>query len=582
MKDYHTAKSNEGLSLPSSGVVLGHLAEALRLKTILRDDWEGASYKTVQRYFAGERVEPSTVDGIVEELLNSLIPADRETRLRDVVLSAVRMYMRNWDLFAAEVNQIGYPVFKVRDLPIAPLRLVVLDIGLRFGAWSSLEPTPSLTSILTGRGLGNLIDTLRDRIDLSVEALAMSLEVSTQAVSEWRAGRSLPTNDHIEAISKVLGEGAEGRQRIELAVRLQVGIQDVIRRLKTICGDSRIQDMLSAMERTTEIVAALAGDSLKLADSRGEGLRGQRLLWRVVVEGAQSPLGSMYSLGLAARCLGNPEVAADFAVLPGDWTGRWRYWMDHLGSTDRQAEFIGTLPFAKHLSPEMGSQVVEVAIEAQLRMAGFDEAHELPPGATMTVIPLPPTIAAMNFAGLAEQAASVGDLASAIKHYRKSIERDPTSAVIHFKLGATLGQFGRGEEGLVECHIAVQLDPEFGNARNEIGIILSNLRRHEEAEQAFAEAEPYSRDDAHHWFTRGNNFLALKDFEKARSSFEKCISLSKNQVHVDAMKHLSAVLMMLGKTDKARHLGRTVHHMTGANPVDHWMQIINIWDGSRK
>ena len=60
MPDYYTSTSTEGLRFPYSGVIVGKLAEALRLKAALREDFQAVSYKTVQRYFI--KSEPSMLE----------------------------------------------------------------------------------------------------------------------------------------------------------------------------------------------------------------------------------------------------------------------------------------------------------------------------------------------------------------------------------------------------------------------------------------------------------------------------------------------------------------------------------------
>ena len=109
-------------------------------------------------------------------------------------------------------------------------------------------------------------------------------------------------------------------------------------------------------------------------------------------------------------------------------------------------------------------------------------------------------------------------------------------------------------------------------------MILANLRRHEEAEAAFAEAEPYHGQHAHHWFARATNYLALKRYEEARAGFEKAVEFTKDRANVLAMARLAATLMALGRKVEARRVGQRVHHLTGTDPTEIWEQVLDaIW-----
>ena len=131
----------------------------------------GASYKTAQRYFDGDRVDPVTVDAILLALVPRDVaigaPAGSHNGLRSLVGALFRLYARRWDEFAARVNASAYPVNKPGDLRIAPLRFVSLDVGFRIGAWTgSREIEDRVRTSFDGRirrdgGLGRLIDELR-------------------------------------------------------------------------------------------------------------------------------------------------------------------------------------------------------------------------------------------------------------------------------------------------------------------------------------------------------------------------------------------------------------------------------------
>lgn len=87
---------------------------------------------------------------------------------------------------------------------------------------------------------------------------------------------------------------------------------------------------------------------------------------------------------------------------------------------------------------------------------------------------------ARNYFEKGYEAQMGGDLARAIKYYKKSIEIRPT-AEGHTYLGWALSFEGRYDEAISECKTAIEIDPEFGNPYNDIGAYLIELGREEEA-----------------------------------------------------------------------------------------------------
>jgi Tfp pilus assembly protein PilF len=65
----------------------------------------------------------------------------------------------------------------------------------------------------------------------------------------------------------------------------------------------------------------------------------------------------------------------------------------------------------------------------------------------------------------------LGEYERAVEAYRASIADRPT-AEAHTFLGWSLSYLGRIDEAIVQCKIAIQLDPDFGNPYNDIGVYL--------------------------------------------------------------------------------------------------------------
>lgn len=259
---YTTHQSGAGHRFPPSGFLLGKAAEALQLRGVLRDaEATGVSYKTAQRYFSGERVEPGAASQILDSLLDALAPEDLAApevlsldgprSIRAVLGEMLPRVVRGWDQFVARSSIWSFPV-KREELPIPILRMVTLDAGIRWGAWLYLEGVEPRfeTDWLERDVLRRIVDRLRAS-KITIPELTEKCGVSRNAMKAWRAGKSLPRNDQIEALGRVLA-GTSGRRRgeVEFIVRLAVGAAGLHRELRALLGPKRVGDFISAFKTT--------------------------------------------------------------------------------------------------------------------------------------------------------------------------------------------------------------------------------------------------------------------------------------------------------------------------------------------
>ena len=116
-----------------------------------------------------------------------------------------------------------------------------------------------------------------------------------------------------------------------------------------------------------------------------------------------------------------------------------------------------------------------------------------------------------------------GDLERAVTLYQESIRVCPT-AEAHTFLGWTYSFQGRLDEATQECFRAIELDPDFGNPYNDIGVYLMQRDRLEEAIPWLEKAKlakryeprqfPYMNLGRIH-LRRGRWWDALREFEGA-------------------------------------------------------------------
>ncbi|MBO9309865.1 MAG: tetratricopeptide repeat protein [Chloroflexi bacterium] len=73
-----------------------------------------------------------------------------------------------------------------------------------------------------------------------------------------------------------------------------------------------------------------------------------------------------------------------------------------------------------------------------------------------------------------------GAIESAINLYRAALEMHPT-AEAHKQLASAYSQQGRYEEAVDQCMLAIEIDPEYGDAYNDLGVYLMAMDRYEAA-----------------------------------------------------------------------------------------------------
>ncbi len=115
----------------------------------------------------------------------------------------------------------------------------------------------------------------------------------------------------------------------------------------------------------------------------------------------------------------------------------------------------------------------------------------------------------------------------ALKVCENEIDRDPTDAYAHFKMGRLhcihLKDFQAAE---VAYRTAIRLNPDFAWAWNNLGILLSDLERHDEAEAAYRKAIDIDPKHASAWNNLGNLlYYGPRRHDEAEAALRKAIDI---------------------------------------------------------
>ena len=118
------------------------------------------------------------------------------------------------------------------------------------------------------------------------------------------------------------------------------------------------------------------------------------------------------------------------------------------------------------------------------------------------------------------------EFADAIRLYKESIAIYPT-ADAHTYLGWTYSFLGRLNEAIAECEIAIELDPEFGNPYNDIGVYLMQQQHLDDAIPWLERAKSAKRYEPRHfpYINLGRIYLSKGMIQKALEEFGGALKL---------------------------------------------------------
>jgi Tfp pilus assembly protein PilF len=134
----------------------------------------------------------------------------------------------------------------------------------------------------------------------------------------------------------------------------------------------------------------------------------------------------------------------------------------------------------------------------------------------------------------------LGQYEKAMELFRESISAQPT-AEAHTFLGWSMSHVDRVEEAIEQCKLAIQVDPDFGNPYNDIGVYLIGLGRADEAVSWLEKAIKAPRYCCYQFphFNLGRIHLEQGRIAEARRSFE--LALEHDPSYVPAQMGLELI-----------------------------------------
>ncbi len=118
-----------------------------------------------------------------------------------------------------------------------------------------------------------------------------------------------------------------------------------------------------------------------------------------------------------------------------------------------------------------------------------------------------------------------GEYERAIRSFSESIKFNPT-AEAHTYRGWSLSMLGHIKQAIAECEIAIELDPDYGNPYNDIGVYLIDLGQPDAAIPWLKKAMQAKRYCCYQYphFNLGRVLLMKGRVSEAKQSFEHALS----------------------------------------------------------
>ncbi len=570
-------RETQRYSAPLSGQIIGAVVRELRLQD------EVLRRKTAARYFNGGRIKDDSKQEIFEVLGQALVDhgiippspflEQEDISLTKVISSTIAWYADQWDRLVGYMQSASAPVDRPDLAAIAYLRLATIDLSLRTTAamWLGELPAPDEGTPLWAKHKGRST-YLRRLLDgcgpdgPTRDQLAERLQVSNNTIDNWLDTDTRPTWSHVNRLAEELAP-----------YHAALGAENLQGRLHRHYALSGLCDLLSGhvgRDATVELATAL----VRFVSRTLEGLR---QFSKLSPEDAAKRQLLIFLFG--TRCVGtehllralwrrerDPVWSTDLLAASKPWHLRLTYVMQHLRELDQVVKLVRDEFGIPEEDAESLLEEVLRDVQADPTLPPLTDPSELD-GMTAVRVKGDAKFSARNRMIQYAQAKSEGDLDTAILHVRRAVELQPESAEYHFHLGATLGMAGEVDEGIQECRIAAGLDPAWELPKVEVGIILLNAGREEEARDHL-ESVGLSQSDlsAHLAFNLGMARLRCGELEGALSALSYAAEVKPD--HASALDAAAHCAFLLGDGKRGRRLAKRANLLGYSDTYRDWQE----------
>jgi Flp pilus assembly protein TadD len=548
--------------LPTSSAVLGAIVQDLQLHL-----QPGDIARSSREFLAGRRnVKDETREAIMNAIAVALVdqryipaveplpPPFTAGSLADIVATAIDVWAHQWDGVVGGIEGEALGTVQSEFVALACLRLVVVELAIRVAAFVRLasgRPLICQCGYCTGAGIARprwaeadgrrtLLADLRSQCGArTLDEFAALIDFAPSAVDTWvREKDSIPPpREALETIATAMVRNSPGKtiDRAECIVwlRWQFALATVADRIAGHLGRERVRDLGSAFAR----LFASALEFLRRSGMTEEVFRARMV--ETIMAGSRAS-GIEFLLNTLASNEHDPAWADAVRATGNGWGPAIQTTIKTEQSKARVAEVLvekDDLPLAE---AKMLTEIV---------------TRDVPYAATHSNASA--TSKADALVRLSAEAQQRGDLASSAMYLRGAVDLDPDRPELRQDLGGTLGKIGRFDDALMECRRALELRPGWSIPLVQIGIILLDAHRNDDAlahlEDIVARV-PWSVTLGH---SLGIAQMRAHQFREAITSFERI--LAEVPKHASALDLAAHCYLMIQNWSRGRELAKLAH-----------------------
>jgi transcriptional regulator with XRE-family HTH domain len=554
-------RPHDGLkTLTYSGQILGAIVKALDV----RDDV--LTSRTAKRYFLGANVDQYSLKQVYVVLGQRLVDLaivppplmfqEHGVSMAKIVAASLARMAGKWDRLCARIQSRQASIHDESQAINGFCRLLVVDLALRVFAWMRLSELPppeaETPQWAEENGPGKMLRRLLSEAGITRDQFGARVEVSPVSIDNWFDGKVRPTPANIERIADAFSNVITGGSRKhDLQVRLQseFTFAYLADQLAEVIGREAVEDLATALYRFVRTISDDVNSMKRppLEDAAGNEFETLRL-------GVDEPSSHALLRNLASLET-DPEWKRDILASTTGWELRFE-----------EIALQSSLPGG---SAGLAQDLPEAARAEESEDGTGDDLKRL-----RTVS----TLGTHDYERLA-----FGDLTLFIEQLRDGIERrrlvvrqHQSSPRPHFELGSFLGMAGKHlrsrdliDEGVRECRIAGALCKGWDAPLVEVGIILSNAGRVDEALIELSAAVDRLRGITPHLaFARGYALMQVKRHEEALKDFEAVIRARPE--YALALDHAGHCAFMIGQNVKGREYAKAARKHGSTMTYDDW------------
>ena len=550
-----TPETEVAPQLPTSGQILGVLVKTLGIE---HPKLQTKSSGPARRFFSGRlenRVKESSRTEIIKAIADTIVgqgvgaskSAGNDTSSASQALAIILdWHAVKWDRLRAFLRPRMMPVFPhhLPDVWRSYVRLAAIDLAIRVAAQLHLRGAyPDTLEFLEWVQVGHrgrYLNRMRSVAGItSLLDFSCKLGVDNNTVEAWVYRDSRPSNKNLRNIAGVLAKEGESHERTQMLRELRrlYWASDVAVALGEYVGTESVAEIVQRLRSYASFVYSYIEDYIDA------GVRPAALA-DILALGVGSRFSEPLLTGLANNESDN-EWKEDILAAGSDWIRRM------------------------------------IAVNYQVHRAEVEDLIQGTGGGLLRNWDVSNPEAYAHYERSMELQIQ-GKMPEALAEVAKAAELDQLDPANHFTLGSVKGGIGARSgdaamvnQGLEECWLAADLDPNWILPWSEIGWILFMAGREKEAVEHLESIGPERGPlDSYYYQAMGATLRQIGKFEESLAAFESALELNPDDPNTVVATAVTALLA--GNQAKANQYSRMARHMGFAEELAQLSELVKL------